>query len=147
VNLTLIAALVSAAVSGAAGFGLAWRLQTATINSIELESANERISQQRTARQNTERLMAQYASAQSNATVRAITLRRDAVSAADVGSGLRLKTADAVRTAASDPALCSDTATALGELLTTVSTERRELAEKADRHVIDIQALIERQPK
>lgn len=146
-NLTLIASLISAGIAGAAGFGLAWQLRTGTIAEIKLEQANERISLQRAARQNTERLVTQYAAAQSNATNRSVVLRADAVSAGNAGNGLRIKTADAVRTASSDPAACADRAAALGVVFNEAVTELTALAASADRHASDAQTLIEAWPK
>jgi len=139
--------LISGAVAGVVGFGLAWQLQAGNITQLELDNANERIAIQRTARQNAERHATQLATAQANATTRGVVLRAAAVSAADVGNGLRIKTADAVRTAAIDPAACSDTAATLGKLFTASTDEYRKLAEIADRHASDSQALIESWPR
>jgi len=69
-NLTLVASLISAAAAGAAGFGLAWRLQTATINKMELDDANQRISLQRAARQTIERQQNAVVVAQDAAALR-----------------------------------------------------------------------------
>ena len=142
-NLTLL----SVAAGIAAGFGLAWQLQAWSITQMELDHANERISLQRTARQNAERYVAQISAAQANATTRAVVLRAAADRTRDAGNGLRIKTADAVRTAASDPAACSDTAATLGKLFTAGTDEYRKLAEIADRHASDAQTLIEAWPK
>ena len=140
-NLTLIASLAASI----AGFGLAWQLQAGNISELKLETANERIATARATRQTLERVTGQNATAQANATASGIRLRADVASATSVGNGLRVTTSSAVRTAAQDPSVCSDTAATLGELLDSVSAERRELAEKAQRHTIDIQALMERQ--
>lgn len=142
-NLTIISSLITSFI----GFGLAWQLQGHRVTKMELTYANERIAAARASRQTLERVTGHIQTAQANATVRGIQLRTDIASAGNAGNGLRSTTAAVVRTAISDPAVCSDTAATLGELLNTVSTERRELAEKADRHVIDIQALIERHLK
>lgn len=140
-NLTVIASVVSVI----AGFSLAWQLQAHQILKKELIYAQDRIATARASRQTLERVTRQIETAQANATVRGIHLRTELASAVNAGNGLRIQTKNSVLAAASDARLCSDTAATLGELLDSVSTERRELAEKADRHVIDIQALMERQ--
>ena len=140
-NITILATVISAA----AGFGLAWQLQAHQITKQDLSHANERIATARASRQTLERVTRQIETAQANATVRGIHLRTELASAVNAGNGLRIQTKNSVLAATSDARLCSDTAATLGELLDSVSTERRELAEKADRHVIDIQALMERQ--
>ena len=140
-------ALTSGAVSAVVGFGLAWTLQAGNIAQINLDAANERISLQRTARANAERYAAQLATAQSNATTRGVVLRRAADRTRDVGNGLRIKTADAVRIAASDPAACADRAAALGVVFGEAVTELTEMAGRADRHASDAQTLMEAWPK
>ena len=139
--------LISGAVAAVVGFGLAWQLQAGNITQINLDAANDRIALQRTARTNAERYATQLATAQANATTRNVALRAAAVSASNLGSGLRIKTADAVRNAASDPAACSDTAATLGKLFTASTDEYRKLAEIADRHSSDSMMLIESWPR
>ena len=142
-TLTLIAAGIAATL----GFTSAWQMQAHTITKINLESANERIALQRAARTSLERHMQTVSTAQANATNRAVVLRRAAASAADVGNGLRIATDTAVRSAASDPAACSDTAATLGKLFTASTDEYRKLAEIADRHSSDSMTLIESWPR
>ena len=140
-NVTFLAAIVSATASAV----VTWNLQAHQITKMELTHAHERIAAARASRAALERVTRQIETAQANATVRGIHLRTELASAVNAGNGLRIQTKNSVLAATSDARLCSDTAATLGELLDSVSTERRELAEKADRHVIDIQALMERQ--
>ena len=139
--------LISGAVAAVVGFGLAWQLQAGNITQINLDAANDRIALQRTARTNTERYMQTVSAAQANATTRSVALRTAVDRTRDVGNGLRIKTADAVRNAASDPAACSDTAATLGKLFTASTDEYRKLAEIADRHSSDSMMLIESWPR
>ena len=139
--------LITGTAGIAVGFGLAWQLQAGNISELELTHANERAATGRANRAQAERRVTQYAEAQSRATSRGIALRTAVAGAVSAGSGLRVATATAVRAAADTPALCPDTAAALGELLGTSATAYRELAEVCDRHVIDIQALTEREQK
>ena len=139
--------IIAGAVAGVVGFGLAWTLQAGNITQINLDAANDRIALQRTARTNLERYASQLATAQANATNRGVVLRRAADRTRDVGDGLRIKTADAVRIAASDPAACADRAAALGVVFGEAVTELTEMAGRADRHASDAQTLIEAWPK
>ena len=140
-NPTIIVSLITSFI----GFGLAWQLQGHRFTKMELTYANERIATARASRQTLERVTGQIEKAQANATTRGIQLRTDVSAAVNAGNGLRLTTAAVVRTATSDPTVCSDTAATLGKLFDDSSTRYGELAEKAQRHVIDIQALMERQ--
>ena len=146
-NPLLIASLISAALAGSAGFGLAWKLQAGTIAENELEQANERTTIQRAARATLERAMRQNSTSQANAAARGIRNRAAAAGAADIAGGLRIATDSAVRTAATDPAACSDAAASLGAVLTASVKEYRELAEVCDRHVSHIQTLTEQWPR
>lgn len=138
-NLTVVVALVSAA----AGAALAWQLQAHQIVKLELEQSNERMSIQRAARATLERNMSQNAAAQVAAANRGIRNRVAAGVASDVGNGLRLTTAAAVRAVTDDPAACSDTAAALGAVFNEAVGELQTLAATCDRHVSDIQTLTE----
>lgn len=134
---------VIALVSAVAGFALAWQLQAHQIVKLELEKTNERISQQRAARAASERHQAQIAAAQVASANRGIRNRAAAGVASDVGNGLRLTTAAAVRAVTGDPAACSDTAAALGAVFNEAVGELQTLAATCDRHVSDIQTLTE----
>jgi regulator of protease activity HflC (stomatin/prohibitin superfamily) len=146
-NPTLITALISAALSGVGGFALAWRLQTATITQMELESANERISLQRTARATLERSIAQAAGAQRGAADRATNIRRAAAAAVAELDGLRVQSAATLRAAASNLDACLIDATAKTELLTQCATRYTDVAAAADGHASDIKTLTEAWPR
>ena len=147
IPLSLITSAIGGAVGIAAGFGLAWQLQAHTITQIHLDTVNERISIQRANRTATEGLMQRIQSAQANATARVVNLRTAVDRTRDVGLGLRVKTADTVRSAASDPAACSDAAAALGAIFDNAVTELTSLAAIADRHASDVQMMQEAWPK
>ncbi len=146
-NLTVIASLVSGTIASLAGFALAWNIQAKTIVDNSLEQANERINIQRAARQNLEGSLSRLSLSQTSATLRANSLRVDVSNLTNVGNGLRLTTDNSIRAITSNPTVCPDTAIALGELFNDSSKAYGELAEAAQRHTIDIQALMDRQPQ
>jgi len=137
--------LATLALAASTGFGVAWKWQAANITELELTYAEQQLTDSVDARDETERRIAAITAAQDNAQTRLRSVVDDRGRADLVGSGLRIATDEAVQASSEDAALCSDTAATLGELLTTVTQERRELSEKADRHVIDIKALKERE--
>ena len=146
-NLTLIASLISAAAAGLAGFGLAWRLQTATINTMELEQANERISLQRAARAAIERqqtavVLAQDAAAQRRRDLDAV--RRSSDTAID---GLRNATAAAMRAASESLDACNRVVATHGDILAECSGTLQKVAGDADQCFVDQQTLTESWPK
>jgi len=147
VNLTLIASLISAAVAGAAGFGLAWRLQTATINQMELDDANQRISLQRAARQTIERQQTAVIVAQDAADKRRRALdavRRNSDSALD---GLRNATAAALRAAGESLDACTRVVKTYDLVFTESASLNAKVAGDADQCFSDQQTLIESWPK
>lgn len=142
-NLTLIAAVISAA----AGFAAAWSLQAHQITKMELDHAQQRIAVARATRATLERNQAQIATAQAASADRGIRNRVAADGARNAGNGLRVATTAAVRAVREDPAACSDAAATFGELFEASAGAYRELAETCDRHVSDIQTLTESWPK
>jgi hypothetical protein len=139
VNITLIAAAISAAI----GFGAAWQIQGHFLIKQQLGQANERISLQRAARTTLERTLATQQAAQVNAAARGVALREsDAATRAELEQ-LRNSTQTFVRAAAATPNACPDTAATLAGLLDTMAIAGGELADKAGRHVSDIQTLTE----
>lgn len=138
-NITLIAAAISAAL----GFGAAWQIQGHFLIKQQLGQANERIQLQRTARATLERALTTQQTAQVNAAARGVSLRESAAAGRTELERLRQSTGAAVRAATATPATCPDTAIALGGLLDTVADAGAELADKAGRHVSDIQTLTE----
>lgn len=142
-NLTLI----SAAVAAALGFGAAWTIQGRTIDRNQLEVRDERIAQQRAARQVAERLAGQVTQAQNDAASRAVTIRADADSAAASGNGLRVTSTDTVRAAAADTDACSRIVATYDQLLTDGSRLLQEIARDADQCVSERQTLVAAWPK
>ncbi|PIQ51994.1 MAG: hypothetical protein COW02_11860 [Comamonadaceae bacterium CG12_big_fil_rev_8_21_14_0_65_59_15] len=145
-NLTLIASLISAVAAGLAGFGLAWRLQTATIDQMELEQANERISLQRAARATMERQQSAVVTAQNAAAERRRALaivRRDGDAAL---VGLRDATAAAMRAASESLDACNRVVTTHGDILAECSSTLQKVAGDADQCISDTKTLIEAWP-
>jgi len=147
VNLTLIASLISAAVAGAAGFGLAWRLQTATINQMELGNANQRISLQRAARQTIERqqnavVAAQDAAAQRRRDLDVVRRSSDAA----IG-GLRDPSAAALRAAGESLDACTRIIKTYDLVFTESASLNAKVAGDADQCFSDQQTLIDAWPK
>lgn len=139
--------IITSAVSIALGFGGAWSLRGHQIDKLKLDQANERISLQRAARATLERSLSNSTQAANNATLRGVAIRSNAAGTAAAGNGLRLTTEATVRAATDNPAACSQSAAALGAVFDLCSTELQSLAEKADRHVSDLQTLMAAWPK
>jgi len=130
-----------------AGFGLAWRLQTATINQMELDNANQRISLQRAARATIERqqtavVTAQNAAAKRRRAINAV--RRDGDAAL---VGLRDATAAAMRAASESLDACNRVVATHGTILAECSGTLQKVAGDADQCISDIQTLTETYPK
>ena len=124
--------IISGAISGVIGFGLAWTLQSGNITQMELDNANERIAIQRTARQTLERHMQTVATAEASAAVRVNRNRADAGRAGDSGLGLRIASADTVRAANADTATCLASVAKYDELLNEVVGAGGRMAVEAD---------------
>ena len=143
----LIIALVIAAASFGGGFASAWKIQ----NGIAAEKENEYVQQTLRATRDAAATAIRRADnviiAQSEAALRERRLRADAASSRDAVGRLSHAADEALSRAQATHAACLATAAAASELLITVSTERRELAEKADRHVNDIKMMQEAWPK
>lgn len=145
-NLTLIAAAISAALSGAAGFGLAWKLQTANITALELNHANERIAVQRQARAAIERSLSLVSVAQGKAADRNKRIAADRVRAADIGNGLRNTSSASVRAAAFDSAACAPALAAHSVVLDRCAAELVRVSGDADQLVSEVILLQEAWP-
>ena len=142
-NLTIAASLIASI----AGFTLAWQLQAGNITQLELDHANERITQQRAARQAIERTTSAVIKAQNDAAGRAVVLRRDADAARTELERLRDDINVAMRSAAIGLGACTVTANTLGELFDQCTTRYSILAETSSRHVSDIKTLIDARTK
>lgn len=101
-NLTIIASLIGTA----AGFALAWQLQSGNITQLELDHANERISIQRAARATIERTATAVIQAQNAAAGRVAVLRRESDSVRTAASWLRQSSDAAVRAATESTEAC-----------------------------------------
>lgn len=145
-NLTLIAAAVSAALAGSVGFGAAWTWQASAIDKLVLEAKDERIEQQRAARQAIERATDNLRKAQE-----AAQARRTGIDAAVDSNGAGLiglrDTATAVRSAATTADASSAYANTVSELFDQCGRELVKVAGRADGHVNDIQALMDAWPR
>ena len=131
-NLTILSALISAAIAGAVGFGAAWKWQAANITQIELRQANERIAVQRQARTALELSMQRVSQAQAKAADRAVLLAADNARATDAIDSLRTASASALRSAANDINACSASLAAHSIVVGKCSAEVVRLASDLD---------------
>ena len=141
--MNLTALIASSVLSALSGGYLAWQLQAHQITKLTLEHTNERIAIQWANRAATERHQSQLAEAQVHAASRGIALRRAAAGAAAAGNGLRVTSADAVRTAASDPATCDAIVSAYAAVLAEATDFAGEVASEADLCFSDLQTMNE----
>ena len=144
---TFALALVGAAIAGAAGFGLAWRLQSATINEMELQSAQTRIAAGIVARQAIDRATSNVIQAQNAATDRMVVLHRDAYLARSGLDGLRTSTDSAMRAAATSLDACNTNATTLSVIQSQCTGQLQALASSCDGHASDVKLLQDAWPK
>ncbi len=145
-NPTIIVAAISAALAGSVGFGAAWTWQASAIDKLVLEAKDERIEQQRAARQAIERATDNLRKAQE-----AAQARRTGIDAAVDSNGAGLiglrDTATAVRSAATTPDASAAYANTVSELFDQCGRELVKVAGRADGHVNDIQALMDAWPR
>lgn len=146
-NLTIIAALISAAMAGLAGWGAAWTIQGRTIDSLKLEARDAIISQQRAARAVTERLTSQVAQAQAQAALRNDRARADARAAGDAGNGLRVAATAATGAAHTSADTCGRVVNAYGVILDEGREIIREMATDLDRCYSERQTLTDAWPR
>ncbi len=146
-NLTLISALVSAAVAGLIGWSAAWTLQGRTIDELKLGAANDRIEQQRAIRQAIERASQDVRKAQESASHRNADLRRDASRANDVAGGLRIATTAATRASTESDDACRAIVRTYDQLFSEGSDILREIAATADQCISDNKALADGWPR
>ena len=146
-NLTLIAAAVSAALAGSVGFGAAWTLQGRNIDELKLGAANDRIAQQRSARQAIERATTHVREAQESASARIAVLSRELADVRVVADGLRDTSTAAVRASAESPEACSRVTHTYDIILAESRDFIQALAADADQCGIERQALSDGWPK
>jgi hypothetical protein len=146
-NPTIVIALISAVISGAVGFGAAWKWQGSTINELKVEYANTKLADQQSAHTVKERNLEAVVTAQNHATARVAVIKRDADSARSALDGLRAQSAAALQSAAKSLDACTATAATYDQLLNSCGDRYQALGNLADRHVNDIQTLTEAWPK
>lgn len=146
-NLTIIAAAISAALAGSIGFGAAWTIQGRTIDALKMEAKDERIAQQRSARQAIERATTHVREAQESASNRIAALGRELADVRKSADGLRDTSTAAVRASTESPETCSRVARAFGDILAESRSFIQEMVADADRCVIERQALSDGWPK
>lgn len=146
-NPTIIAALISAAMAGLAGWGAAWTIQGRAIDTLKLEARDAIISQQRAARAVTERLTSQITQAQNQAAVRNDRARADARAAGDAGNGLRVAATAATGAAHTSANTCSRVVDAYGVILDEGREIIREMATDLDRCYSERQTLTDAWPR
>ncbi len=146
-NMTLIAAAISAALAGSIGFGAAWTLQGRDIDALKIEAKDERIAQQRAARQAIERATTHVREAQESASARIAVLSRELADVRVVADGLRDTSTAAVRASAESPEACSRVTHTYDLILTESRDFIQTLAADVDRCFIERQALSDGWPK
>ena len=135
---TFTLALVGAAIAGAAGFGVAWRLQSANIAEMEIQSANTRIAAAYVARKAIERATSNVIQAQNAATDRMVVLHRDADLARSGLAGLRAQSAESLRAASASLDACRSVVAAHGVVLAESAGTIQEVARDADQCFSDL---------
>ena len=136
-NPCLIVALAIAAGS----FGSAWQIQSWRYDAKEKARVEQQLEDVRQSAARNIRFRDVEIDAQNQAETRARNLRVDAAGARDALVGLRTSTDAALRAAGTSKEACLIRAATLGELFEESAAEYTELAEKAGRHVNDIQKL------
>lgn len=139
-NLTAIAAAVSAAIAGAAGFAVAWNIQAKILLDTKLEHSDAIIQQQRGARAIIEHSALALTKAQNDAQDRRVVISAAVNSNRDGLIGLR-NAAASVRAAATTPDASAAYADTVSELFDKCGTELVRVAGHADGHVSDIKTL------
>ena len=142
-NLTIAASLIASA----AGFALAWQLQSGNITQLELDHANERISIQRAARATIERTATAVIQAQNAAAGRVAVIKRESDANRTAADGLRDDLAITRGAAALSIDACNKHANTLAELLVEAVGVGGELAAACDGHASDVRTLMDSRPK
>lgn len=146
-NPIALVALVSALLSGIAGFGAAWHWQGTKLTELRLDHANERIAIQRASRVVIERVAGQITQAQADAAVRNVGIRADANLAADVAGWLRIASTAAVRASTESPDTCGRVTAAYSDVFGSCVSTLQLVAADADRCFSEQQTLSESWPK
>jgi hypothetical protein len=140
--------LVSAALSFAGGFGIAWHVKNNEIESIRGLHAAELLDAERVAHQIDMAHKNALIDAQSKASQRDIVLRGVVDNLRGSVAGLRDSLALRVGDGSTSPAnSCAYTSYTVASLLNQCAARYSDLAEKCDRHVNDIKTLTDAWPK
>ena len=139
--------IIIALIIALAGFGSAWKIQDWRYGAKENDRAEQNLVDVRQSAAAAIHRIDNVSTAQSAAAARLNALRVDADGSRSALISLSLAADSALRDAATSQTACLATATSLGDVLKTVSAERRELSEKADLHVSDIKTLMDAWPK
>jgi hypothetical protein len=140
-NLIAIAAMV------AAGFLGGWQAQGWHRDSLEKDRAEQELVDQRLSAATAIRRTDNVIQAQNAATVREVRLRAAAADARTELERVRSLADEAVEAARNSHNACVERASALNDVFKGCSREVERVAEKADRHVNDVQTLMEAWPK
>lgn len=138
-NLTIAIAAAAAAL----GFAGAWQLQDYKITKMELDYADQQLTQTQSAFRRLERDMQKVAEATNAKAGRDAGLRRDADRADHAGNGLRIASTDAVRAAREDASACLASVALYDELLNEVVDAGGRMAAEADQWESDSVMLID----
>lgn len=137
----------AAILAGAIAATGAWKIQNWRFDAKEKERAELQLENERLAAKTALRRVEAVVTAQNAAAIRERDLRNDAAGARAALVGLSNATDAAMRDAATSHGACLERTSALGELLGTVAQAGAGMAEKADRHSIDIKMYQEAWPK
>ncbi len=151
---TQIALAVAFAGGLSVGGASAWKWQASRVSAAQLEltheklgRANERITQQRAARETADRLAGQVIKAQNDAVARTRVIAADSQRARTELERLQHASADALRAASLSLDACIGAAHAYDLISTQCAAQLTDLARDADRHVSDITTLTQAWPK
>lgn len=130
-----------------AGLAAGWTVQGWHYQSKEKDRAEQELADQRLQATARVRREEGVIAAQNESQDRARRFRIDADSARAAADGLRLATAEALRSAAASHAACTERANTLGELLGAVEEAGRGMAQASDRHANDAKTLMDAWPR
>lgn len=139
--------VATAVLAAALSFGAAWQIQNWRMDANEKHRVEEQLADERELASMERKRINNVLDAQNNARLRERGLRADAGAARATVDGLRSAAERTVQAARSSLDACTERAAALGELLASVADAGADLAEKAGRHVNDIQTLTEAYPR
>lgn len=119
------------------------RIQTTIYDAKEKQRVEQQLADERSQAAREQEAAATETRARDAATLRSANLRRDASRSRDALGRMRDANNKALRAAEGSLSACIVTATAQGDVLQQCGEKYRDLAETADRHVSDIQTMID----